>query len=251
MNSLRAAMSGDEWGQWPADMSAALVEGVFGNEPSAAPEGAAGRGWPALTSETGYALPGLSGTMRVETPGGPKRLDALLSGEFILTRNRGYQQMNWRVETAPREVHPVLRSPVPMVRIAAGALGRSYPAHDVVVASSQRIMLADPRAEALFGAREVLVEADHLVHLDGVERVDSEAQAHVSLLFDTHEIILVDGLWTESLLPEPELLDALPADERSALRAAHPRLWHATGRAAYVPARMVLNAREARLLSGL
>ena len=62
---------------------------------------------------------------------------------------------------------------------------------------------------------------------------------------------MVEGLWTESLLPEDSLLSALQADQRAALRAAQPRLFHATGRAAYFPARLVLNRREARLLGPL
>ena len=242
-------MSGDDLGQWPGRLSVGSVEEPFrGIAPSVngdrvVPVGAGSR------REALRRLPGLSASLRVKTAEGDRRIDQLMPGEYVLTRDRGYQPLCCRVQVAPREVHPVLRSPIPMVRIAAGALGRGLPAEDIVVSSAQRIMLATPRAEVLFGAEEVLVAAQDLRHLDGVTSAPHDAQEHVVLLFDTHEVILAEGLWTESLLPEPDVLEALPVDQRTALRTAQPRLCHATGRAAYMPARMVLNAREARLLS--
>lgn len=251
MDSFSTVMSDDDFGFWPAEVSAVPVEEIFSDVTAPLAAGRSIPVWPGGRQTGDLPLPALTASMRVETPGGRKRVDELTPGELVLTRDRGYQHLCWRAQIAPQQVHPILRSPITMVRIAAGTLGKTLPAEDVIVSASQRIMLADPRAEALFGAEEVLVAAGDLLHLDGVEPALGDVQEHIALLFDAHEVILVEGLWTESLLPEHSILDALPGDQRVALRSVQPRLFHATGRAAYMPARMVLNAREARLLGAL
>lgn len=241
-------MSGDDLGQWPLDMLGSGLEDPGGSETVDAVPVRGLRDWPGNRPEPADILPSLIGPMRVETARGKTRADELTPGDLVLTRDRGYQPLCWRTQIAPRSRHPLLRTPIPTVRIRAGALGRRLPSRDVIVSASQRIMLSDPRAEALFGEEEVLVAAGDLLHIEGVEPMAPETQEHIALLFDTHEIVRVEGVWTESLLPDDDLLDLLQPEQRAGLRAAQPRLCHATGRAAYLPARLVLNRREARLL---
>ena len=250
MENISAAMSGDEFGHLFGEYSAGPVEDLSEIEAPLQALWSGTERWSGNTADPARPLPALSGSMRVETPGGKRRIDELTQGELVLTRDRGYQQLRWRTQVATLADHEFLRLPDTVIRIAADAFGKGNPSQDLIVSASQRIMLSDVRAEALFGAEEVLVAAGDLVHLDGVDRIRCEAGERFALLFDTHEVVLSEGLWTESLLPEREVLDALPTGERAALQAAQPRLCHATGRAAYVPARMVLNSREARLLNG-
>jgi hypothetical protein len=180
-----------------------------------------------------------AGTL-IATPLGPRPVETLRPGEFVTTRDHGAQPLRWAdarwLDAADPAARPVL--------IRAGAFGPGRPARDLAVSPQHRLLLEGNRVARLFGRREVLAAAVHLIGHPGIVR-DPGARPvrYCHLLFDRHEIVLAEGLAAESLLRTPRSLACLTPGQRRAIAAA------ACGKLAHmVPARPILTPAEARRL---
>jgi len=117
----------------------------------------------------------------------------------------------------------------------------------MMVSPQHRVLLESTRAEVLFGEAEVLVAAKHLLGLSGVERgLPAAGVVYVHLLFDRHEIILSDGIWTESFQPADRTLAALDGEARAEVVRLFPDMGKTVR--AFEAARPTLKAYEARVL---
>lgn len=196
-------------------------------------------------SGTGFvsvdAFPCFAAGTRIAVPGGMRAVEDLQPGDMVLTRDDGAQPVRW---TGHRRV--AARGDMTPIRIEAGAFG----AHGTLIVSPQhRILLRDSLAELLFGEAEVLVAACHLVNDRSVRRVPGGEVTYVHVMFDRHQILLSEGLETESFLPGPRATDVLEAPVRQEICRLFPELDPDTG-AGYGPAaRRTLKSYEARLLA--
>lgn len=143
---------------------------------------------------------------RIAVPGGTALVEDLRIGDFVETLDHGAQRVRWfgqRTVAGQGAFAPI--------EIAAGTLG----AHGTLRVSAQHcVLIADWRAELLFGETEVLCPAHLLVDGGAVRRVACPTVTYVHLMFDQHEIVLAEGLASESFL----LGDYL-GHEQSPLRA--------------------------------
>jgi hypothetical protein len=184
---------------------------------------------------------------RIDTPRGPVKVERLRPGDLVQTLDGPARPVRWigsRVVTAEElERDPSLRP----VRITAGALGKGAPRRDLVMSPQHRVLLEDWRAQLMFGEAQVLAPAKSLVN-DGPIRVDhgmSEVE-YFHILFDDHEIIVTEGLATESFHPGTTAMRGLADAVRSELIRLFPELDRADG---YGPsARPVLKGWESRVL---
>jgi hypothetical protein len=69
---------------------------------------------------------------------------------------------------------------------------------------------------------------------------------YIHLLFDRHEIVQSDGIWTESFQPAERSLNALEAEVRDEILKLFPEL--AVDGDGFLGARLSLKAHEARVL---
>ncbi|WP_374375510.1 Hint domain-containing protein [Tabrizicola sp.] len=184
---------------------------------------------------------------RILTERGPVAVETLVPGDLVVTRDNGLQPLRWvgsrHLSHAELQARPGLRP----VRIGPGALFGAGPASPLLVSPQHRVLVEGARAELYFGETEVLVPAKHLVGLPGVSReCPAEGVSYVHILFDRHEIVLSNGLWTESFQPAERTVNALDAAVRAEVLGLFPELG---GEAAAFPAaRMSLKAHEARTL---
>ena len=186
----------------------------------------------------------LPGT-RIDTPQGPRPIEALMPGDLVATRDNGAQPVIWRGETqlsgAELFLHPRLRP----VRIAAGTLGSRAPEGDLVVSPGHRVLMRDP--QALFNSDEVLVAAADLEDGRRVRRDFSlPGVTYVHLMFPGHQIIVANGLACESFHPALTDPDVLKWHARSIERAC-PGLVADPQRLG-PEARRCLNTAEAQIL---
>lgn len=179
------------------------------------------------------------------TEAGEVPVEKLAVGDRVLTRDNGFQDVRWlaRRDLSPDDLRANAR--FGPVRIAKGALGGGLPERDLIVSPQHRMLIAGARAELLFGDREVLVAAAHLVGLPGITRIQSGGISYIHFLFDQHEIVRADGAWSESFQPGERTMAGLGAAQRDELLALFPDLLRPE---AYPAARMSLRAREARVL---
>ncbi|MGV6811332.1 MAG: choice-of-anchor L domain-containing protein [Brevirhabdus sp.] len=182
----------------------------------------------------------VAGTM-IDTAHGPIAVDQIAPGDLVLTRDNGFQRVRWAGQQScfadPRS------GPI---RIAPNTFGY----HGALMVSPQhRLLVQGARASLLYGADEVLVSAAHLVDGDRVRRGRmGEQVSYVHLLFDRHEVIRSNGIWSESYLPGPQTLPGFDAAAQAEVLSIFPELDPQTG-AGYGPAaRLCLRRFEAQAL---
>ena len=94
----------------------------------------------------------------------------------------------------------------------------------------------------------MLVTAKHLMHIDGVERLNTPT-TYVHFMFERHEVVLSDGIWSESFQPGDYSLGGLEDAQRSEIFRLFPELMKQDGIEAYHAARRVLKKHEAALIA--
>lgn len=139
---------------------------------------------------TGNGL--LAGT-RLLTLDGELPVEYLNIGDRIITRDAGLSIL--------RDVR-VIDADCDIVRVRAGSLGHNRPDTDTELPATQRVLVRDWRAQALFDMKAALVPLRRLI--DGTF-VSLEARRRVRLVqlcFDAPHILYADGLEVESALAE-------------------------------------------------
>lgn len=187
-----------------------------------------------------------SGT-RIETDRGPVPVEALQPGDMVLTRDHGYRAVSW-VGLQRLGQHDIRRRPdlLPFA-IPADAFAPGVPACETLVSAQHRILVEGGALELLFGEREVFIPARHLAGHAGIHRKDVAKITYVHVLFDRHEVILADGMWSESFYPGAYVLNGMDAVSRAEILAILPGLGR--GLSPFPPARMTLRRHEALLVA--
>lgn len=141
----------------------------------------------------------------VATPDGLRPVEVLKAGDLVITQDHGPQPIRW----VGHSVVQVTAALAP-IRIEAGSLGQGLPKRDVVVSPQHRILVRSLISERMFGKSEVLVAAKSLLGMRGITTVmEWDEVTYIHLLFDRHEILLVEGAPFESLFLGPQTRKAL------------------------------------------
>lgn len=159
------------------------------------------------------------------TPEGEKRVEDLKSGDLVSVPGAKAQPIRWigsqKISSARLAEEAALRP----IRIEAGALGNGLPREDLIVSRQHRILIASAIVERMFEASEILVPAKDLLGLPGVSEVEDLAPVtyhHIAL--DHHEVIVANGVQTESLYFGEEGMNSLPMAHQVELAAIFPDL---------------------------
>ena len=157
------------------------------------------------------------------TPQGARPIEHLHEGDLIQTRDNGAQPILWtgsrRMTGARLYAMPHLRP----IRFRQGALGTGRPDSDLLVSPQHRMLVRGAAAQALFNSDEVLVAAEDLVNGQSVA-VDTACRevTYHHLLLDRHEIVIANGIETESFHPSATALDTIDPHDRARLLALLP-----------------------------
>ncbi|MEM1302280.1 MAG: Hint domain-containing protein [Pseudomonadota bacterium] len=164
-----------------------------------------------------YAMPICfdRGTM-IDTPDGPRPVEALQPGDLILTMDHGPQPVRW---IGRRKAWGV--GNFAPVEIAPGVMGNDVPLR---VSQQHKILMRSPKAALMADSSEVLVPAKSLVGQPGITLDIGRRVEYFHLLLDKHEILCADGIWSESLHPGPAGLATLSEAARAELLALIPDL---------------------------
>jgi CshA-type fibril repeat protein len=184
----------------------------------------------------------------IATPKGELKVEDLEVGDRIITRDNGMQKIRWigcremaGEELAAKEhLRPIL--------IQQGALSEGLPERDMMVSPQHRVLVANDKTALYFEEREVLVAAKHLTDMDGVDVVDVSHTSYIHIMFDQHEVILSDGIWTESFQPGDLTLAGVGDASRDEILELFPELATREGIEAYAAARKSLKKHEAMLI---
>lgn len=199
-------------------------------------------------SEIEAIVPCFTPGTSIATPAGERLVEDLRVGDRIITRDNGLQEirwigrktLDWKVLNANPHLKPVL--------IRQGSLGHGLPERDLMVSPNHRVLVANDRTSLYFEEHEVLVSAKHLLDSRDVRIVDSLGTTYLHFMFDRHEVVLANGVWTESFQPGDWSLKGLGNSQRSELYELFPELRTKPGRDGYGAARRTLRRHEAVLL---
>jgi len=186
---------------------------------------------------------------RILTAWGPRPIETLRPGDLVFTRDNGPRPIAWigakRIGAARLKRAPALAP----VRLAPGALGQAGPDRAILVSPNHRVLTDDYRTQLYFGEDEALVAAKHLVGRPGICRWAPPGVTYLHMMFDRHEVVLADGLWTESFQPAQFSMTGLGAAQAEEIYRIFPGLRQVGGLPQFAAARVCLRAREARLLA--
>ncbi len=197
-----------------------------------------------VNTDVGYvtinSVPCFVAGTRIKTPNGDVAVETLEPGDLVETQDSGPQPLRWigrRVVTARGDMAPI--------RIAQNTFGR----HGALMVSPQhRVLIRDAASELLFGEAEVLVAAKHLLNDQSVTRQIGGWVEYVHLLFDEHQVVISEGLPTESFLPGEQSTLGFAQETLNEICAIFPELDPATGEGYSPSARRTLRQYEAAVL---
>ena len=172
----------------------------------------------------------------LRTPCGPRRVELVRPGDLVVTRTGGLMpvRMVWSRTVTQDDMER--RPELAPLRIAPRAMGPLMPQHVLMIAQDHRILVPGYRLWGMEKERSFLVSAGELcAGADSVfvDRSRDEVR-YYQLVFDTHQVLQVNGLPVESFLPEPRDVARLSAQKREDLIKRYPQLRHEPG--AYPPA---------------
>ncbi|WGH78616.1 Hint domain-containing protein [Jannaschia ovalis] len=157
------------------------------------------------------------GTM-IDTPDGPRAVETLRPGDFVLTADHGPQKIRWvRSGDHPLEEADVDGKPV---LIQSGALGPNRPAQDLIVSPQHRIIVGAGGQLMEYFDTMAFTPAKALTSLPGIRHIKGKTKiTYVHFACDRHEVVTANGCQSESLLLGPEVLKGLtPAERRTVTR---------------------------------
>ncbi|MGY3437038.1 Hint domain-containing protein [Marinovum sp. KMM 9879] len=184
----------------------------------------------------------------IATPTGERLIEDLREGDRVITRDNGLQEIRW-IGTTELTGHKLARAPhLRPILIQAGSLGPNLPEQDILVSPQHRILMSGEKAQLFFEEREVLAAAKHLTDLDGIDEVGTLGVTYIHFMFDQHEVVLSNGVWTESFQPGDQTMSSMGDKPRSEIFELFPELETAEGLQDYSAARRSLKKHEAKLL---
>ncbi|SMX31006.1 peroxidase family protein [Octadecabacter ascidiaceicola] len=165
-------------------------------------------------------------------------IETLQIGDRVWTLDNGLQPIAWIGQAtvpAKGDLAPIL--------IRKGAMDN---ARDLLVSPQHRMMLDGWRVEMHCGADEVLAPAKALTNDGSIRRVEGGDVTYIHIAFNTHEIVMAEGIPSESFFPGAEALNALDRAARDEILTLFPE-WRCPHLRPHA-ARRVVTTREAKAL---
>jgi Ca2+-binding RTX toxin-like protein len=183
----------------------------------------------------------------IDTRKGPVPVEHLREGDWVKTRDNGYQQIRWVGRRDLSRAQVARDMSLAPITIKAGSLGDNLPHRDMTVSPAHRMLVQSPRAQLYFEEPEVLISARLLTRISGVIQQPATAVSYIHFMCDHHQIVRANGSWTESFLPGDGALKNVDREQRAELFKLFPDLadLRASG---FEAARRVLKRHEAQVL---
>jgi Hint domain len=176
----------------------------------------------------------------ITTHRGEIPVELVAAGDRVVTRDNGIQTVRW-VGKTQMFLHDFQAEPHLLpVFIQQGSLGKGLPERDMMVSPNHRVLVTNSRATVRYADREVLVAAKHLA-AQGIHTVQSSGTTYIHFMCDRHEVVLSNGVWTETFHPDDTSLKGIGNAQRLEILELFPELKTSAGRSSYGPARLTVD----------
>lgn len=175
-----------------------------------------------VDTSTGGAVCFAAG-MHILTPKGDVRVENLKVGDLVLTLDHGPQPILWISQS--EHVWPGSAENDLPVLIPRGALGLDVPRRDLVVSQQHKVLLSDTNASLPFSDVQVLAPAKGMTLLPGIRVMKGKRRVvYYHILLEGHEILISEGLETESFYPGATALKFLRTPQQKEIFSLFPGL---------------------------
>lgn len=162
----------------------------------------------------------------IATPSGEIPVESLTAGDKILTAGGGEVDLKWISSSHFCYAEMLLNQRVCPIQIPRNHFGPNLPHTDLWVSPQHRVVLRGWNVELALGEPEVLVAAKHVMGQPDYPGVRwKQGVDYYHLLFDRHEILVSNGIESESMLIGDEALRSLSPKSQQSLAiylAANP-----------------------------
>ncbi|NOE18962.1 hypothetical protein GS634_12605 [Ruegeria atlantica] len=185
----------------------------------------------------------------IQTPTGLRRVEALEPGDPVITAGGHARPVRWIGKRRLSAAELRRNTHLSPVRIKAGCFGPNSPSRDLVISPQHRIAVTSTMMELMHGEAAMLAPAKGLINGHTiVQETPAHGVEYIHILFDQHELVNVEGIWSESFYPGETSLGAMAPATRSELFELFPEL--ANGEGSYGSTALpVLKPFEVRVLS--
>ena len=162
----------------------------------------------------------------IKTIEGERPIEELSVGDRVLTMDNSYQEIRWIGSRDLDDIDLTMNPKLKPILIRADALGSGVPERDLVVSPQHRILIRSVIAERMFGQREVLMPANKLLTIDGIDILHHtpDGVEYWHMLFEDHQIVWSNGAPSESLFTGPEALKAVSPEGRLEIQTLFPEI---------------------------
>jgi hypothetical protein len=188
------------------------------------------------TTPNDGSIPCFARGTRLATSDGMKRVEELQSGDVLI--NQSGQpvpvQLILSTKVGPRrlahapKLHPIC--------LSAGCLGVGLPMRDLCLSPQHRVLVTSPIVQRMFGASAALIAAKRLTTLPGIYQMTDVTQIeYFHVITENHEVLMSEGVPSESFLIGPQTQHILDADQLDELNALFPNLLEQHTPASLIP----------------
>lgn len=124
-------------------------------------------------------------------------IEDLTVGDMVMTKEGTARPIRWLGKTSLDKARLTAQREIRPIKIEAGALGNS---EEMRVSPNHCFLLSGPLIEARFDEAEALAPAKSLVN-DKTITIDHSLEPinYYHIMLDTHDVIMANGIWSESL----------------------------------------------------
>jgi hypothetical protein len=154
------------------------------------------------------------------TPTGLRKVETLVPGDLVLNDNGQANPILWigRTNVSFAEM---LRAPERRpICIAAHSIEPGVPFCDLYVSAQHRVVMNGGLVELLVGELKVLVAAKHLVGTIAQSVMPVAAISYHHLLFENHDMVVSNGLVTESVQLSKAIIDGMSPEAQKSISDA-------------------------------
>lgn len=166
----------------------------------------------------------------ISTKRGDVPVETLEPGDMVLTRDNGFQELAWIYQKDISAAWINANKSQAPIHFDAGFMGSTHP---LMLSPGHLVLMPDTRGE-------VLVPARQLINSDKAHIAKPVDTAYIHLLFESHQIVRVNGMWSESFQPSLSSLTIVGEECRREIFAIFPELQTYEGLGNYNAARDVL-----------
>ncbi|MEX0318628.1 MAG: Hint domain-containing protein [Ruegeria sp.] len=162
---------------------------------------------------------------RIATPQGQRRIETLVPGDDVTVGDGRSRQVRWIGRRSLSQAELRRNRHLCPIRICADAFGPDKPLRDLLVSPQHRLAVSGSQLELCFGNPAMLAPAKSLVDGEQIYQEGADRTVeYIHILFDQHELVNVEGIWSESFFPGACSMDAMSEDVRRELYELFPDL---------------------------